>query len=190
MHDLVRFHRVHGSGVVLSEDSSVASRTGDYFSNGIVFSSQPLKPGQKVCLELTQTSEWSGALRIGVTTEDPGKMVASSLPKYLCPDLTEKKGFWAKSLTESLAETGNRLTIYVNREGQMHYFVNSEHKGVMLRDLPVQEVMWAVFDIYGNTTSAKIVKAGKRIGHCVYLSRCGLWVWFMQAGHIYFLFFW
>ena len=159
MHDILQFHRLHGTAVVLSEGGAVATRCGD-FCNGLAFSNQPIKVGQKVCLELTQSAEWSGALRLGVTFHDPSKLNQKDLPRYACPDLTNKEGYWARGLNEKYADTGNHITFYVNGSGQLHYFVNNEHKGMLLNHLPTTKRLWALFDIYGNTSAAKLVHAG------------------------------
>ncbi len=111
------FHSVHGSGITISEDGLVATRSGD-FCNGVTFSAQPIKVGQKVCVELTHTAEWSGALRIGVTSYDPSTCSAKTLPRYVCPDLTNKDGYWARALSENYAETGSRVTFYFNPNGK------------------------------------------------------------------------
>ena len=44
----------------------------------------------------------------------------------------------------------------------MHYFVNKEHKGILLSHLPTNKNLWALFDIYGNTVSATFVPPGKK----------------------------
>ena len=49
-----------------------------------------------------------------------------------------------------------------NYTGQMHYFVNKEHKGILLSHLPTNKNLWALFDIYGNTVSATFVPPGKK----------------------------
>ena len=156
----MHFHQVHGSAIALSDDKLVATRKED-FCNGLVFSSQPIKTGQKICVELTQVCDWSGAIRIGVTSDDPGRLCASDLPRYACPDLTKKAGHWVRALSEKYADSGNRITFYLNSSGQMHYFVNNEHKGVFLSNLPTSTPLWTLFDIYGNTNSAKFVPAGE-----------------------------
>lgn len=157
---IVHFHSIHGTAVVLSEDNLVASRTED-FCNGIAFSAHPIQVNQKVCLELTHSVDWSGAIRIGVTTTNPLVHDPEDLPRYVCPDLTNKDGYWARALSEKYADSGNRITFYINSVGQLHYFVNNEHKGILLNHLPTNQKLWAMFDIYGNTTEAKFVPPGK-----------------------------
>ena len=160
MYDILQFHGCHGRGIILSENGSVATRFND-FCNGICFSAKPIKIGQKVCIELTFNPEWSGAIRIGVTSHDPGKIKVSSLPRYVCPDLTNQEGYWARALNEKYADNGNRITFYVNKSGQLHYFVNKEDKGILLNNLPINKQLWLLFDIYGSTTSAKFIQPGE-----------------------------
>ena len=160
MRDILKFATTHGSGVVLSECGSVATRQQD-FCNGIVFSNKPVKIAQKVCIEIQQSAEWSGAIRLGVTTHDPLSQDCASLPRYACPELTAKPGYWARALNEQYADNGNRITFYVNKDGQMHYFVNNEHKGILLSDLPTDVPTWLMFDIFGTTTAVKFVPAGR-----------------------------
>ena len=52
-------------------------------------------------------SDWSGALRIGVTSVDPVTL-SSNLPKYACPDLVTKQGFWARPVKEELVKNKAR----------------------------------------------------------------------------------
>ena len=160
MHDILCFHRVHGSAIKLSDDRSIATRTSD-FANAIVFSAQPVKIGQKVCVELTQSTEWMGAIRVGVTSHDPVKMSPASLPRYVSPDLTRKEGYWAKELDASYAKTGCQLTFCLTKGGQVVYYVNKHKCGVFLARLPTTAQLWLVLDVYGNTTAVKFVRAGK-----------------------------
>lgn len=50
-----------------------------------------------------------------------------------------------------------RLTFYVNAKGQLHVFINSEHKGAILVGIPVKEQLWIVLDLYGTTVSVKFI---------------------------------
>ena len=54
---------------------------------------------ERVGIRLTELSiRWSGVLRVGFTSHNPDTI--QNLPKYACPDLTGKPGYWAKALAE------------------------------------------------------------------------------------------
>ncbi|KAL4235659.1 hypothetical protein ACF0H5_004054 [Mactra antiquata] len=151
----MKFHTTHGSAITLSESRTVATRSDTNFCNGITFSDQGVKTGQKVCVEISCTQSWSGALRIGFTTHDPSKQ---EVPKYSVPILAKKDGYWIRPISESLASEGALLTFYVNNDGTVQLFVNNEHKGALFVGLPVDKALWVIFDIYGNTKGIKLVK--------------------------------
>ncbi len=44
---------------------------------------------------------------MGVTSVDPASL-EDNLPKYACPDLITKEGFWAKPIKEELAKNKTR----------------------------------------------------------------------------------
>ena len=52
-------------------------------------------------------SDWSGALRLGISNVDPNSL-KTCLPKYACPDLITKDGFWARPIKEELAKEKTR----------------------------------------------------------------------------------
>jgi protein neuralized len=51
-----------------------------------------------------------------VTTVDPASFRDIELPKFACPDLTSKAGFWAKALPER----------YCHQDYIVHFMVNSD----------------------------------------------------------------
>ncbi|XP_048256527.1 uncharacterized protein LOC124147603 isoform X2 [Haliotis rufescens] len=153
----MKFHHVHGKAIVLSDDRKQATRSEAHFCNGLVFGDQAIKVGQKLCVELTCVSSWSGALRIGVTTNDPNKLTQADLPKFAFPDLLKKEGYWGRSVNENLTASGTRVTFYVTTEGHLQVFINNEHKGVYLSRLPTNRTLWLFLDIYGNTKATKFV---------------------------------
>lgn len=157
----MKFHSVHGKSVTLTEAKSVASRSESSFCHGIVFSDQPLKVTQKVSFEVKTTDAWSGGIRIGVTSVDPGKLSSSDLPKYAIPSLSKREGFWVCPVSEEIISSGCKVTLYINNKGQLQFFVNDVYKGACLKGLPIGKSLWLCLDLYGNTKSAKFVKAGK-----------------------------
>lgn len=155
----MKFHSVHGKSVTLTETKSVASRSESSFCHGIVFSDQPLKVTQKVSFEVKTTDAWSGGIRIGVTSVDPGKLSSSDLPKYAIPSLSKREGFWVCPVSEGIISSGCKVTLYMNNKGQLQFFVSDVYKGACLKGLPTGKSLWLCLDLYGNTKSAKFVKA-------------------------------
>ncbi|XP_054721551.1 protein neuralized-like isoform X2 [Uloborus diversus] len=146
----LRFHQVHGDYVKLSKNGTAAWRS-EGFCKGLVFSDRPVMIHERVYIKfLDISSNWSGALRIGFTMNDPMSM-KSKLPKYACPDLTSIHGNWAKAIAERLAKKDSILYYYVDLNGDVHYGIDSEEYGVFFGGVNTSGKLWAVLDIYGNT---------------------------------------
>ena len=91
--------------------------------------------GERVCIRLTELSiRWSGVLRLGFSSHDPSTI--QTLPKYACPDLTGKPGFWAKALAEKYAESNALIHYYFTANGDVHYGINVQLKIVHHLILP------------------------------------------------------
>ncbi|XP_050403283.2 uncharacterized protein LOC126819343 [Patella vulgata] len=155
----MRFHHVCGEAVTISDDSRTAKRSEHCFSHGIVFCNQPIQINEKICVELTCVSMWSGALRLGVTSCDPAELNASDIPKYAFPDLSKKEGYWVAHLNENETCTGTKITAYINSSSQFHIFRNNKHCGVYISQLPTNQNLWLFYDLYGNTNGIRLVPA-------------------------------
>jgi len=84
-------------------------------------------------------------------------MANETLPRYVCPDLTNKPGYWAKALPERFAQQGNILVFFVTRSGDVVFGINGEEKGVFFNGVCTSQPLWALVDIYGNTTAMEFV---------------------------------
>uniref|UniRef100_A0A0A9XBU6 Protein neuralized n=1 Tax=Lygus hesperus TaxID=30085 RepID=A0A0A9XBU6_LYGHE len=150
------FHQVHGDNVRISRDGSLARRA-ESFCKGVVFSARPVKVNERIYLRFAEVSDnWSGVLRFGFTMNDPAAL-RYSLPKYACPDLTNKPGYWAKALVERLCEKDAILYYYVNSAGDVHFGVNGEDKGIFFSGVDTRGQLWAMLDIYGNSTAVEFL---------------------------------
>ncbi|XP_063543601.1 protein neuralized isoform X2 [Cydia strobilella] len=148
------FHSVHGENIRISRDGSVARRV-ESFCKGVAFSARPVRVNEKVCIRFVEISNsWSGVIRFGFTTHDPTTL-SHSLPKYACPDLTNKPGNWAKALGERFCEKDNILYYYVNSAGDVHFGVNGEDKGLFFTGVDTRSPLWALVDVYGNCTAVQ-----------------------------------
>lgn len=110
-----------------------------------------------MCVKFLEVSNnWSGVIRFGFTCNDPSNL-RYSLPKYACPDLTNKPGYWAKALAERFAERDTVLFYYVTATGDVHFGINGEEKGIFFSGVETRGPLWALFDVYGNSTGIELV---------------------------------
>lgn len=126
---------------------------------------------ERVTLKLKrQSSNWNGVIKFGFTSLDPAQFSdennnnKSSLPKYVYPDMTNQRGCWAGSLSENLIKENDIVYFYVTQAGEIHFGINDKYMGLFLDGVeavsPSGNVrsLWAIFDIYGNTTSVELIK--------------------------------
>ncbi|KAL7644083.1 UNVERIFIED_CONTAM: hypothetical protein RMT77_004906 [Armadillidium vulgare] len=145
------FHPVCGDNVRIEGNGRIARRV-ESFCKGISFSNRSVKVGEKVFVKLIEIStNWSGIIRFGFTSEDPAGL-KDSLPKYACPDLTSKPGYWAKALSERFAVEGLVLFYYVTSAGDVHFGINNEERGVFFSGVETKTPLWSIIDVYGNST--------------------------------------
>lgn len=133
------------------------SREGS-FCNALVFSSRAIRPLEPFSIRLQQCTRrgWSGVLRFGYTIHCPDRQRPSSLPKYVCPDMTVKPGNWAKALKESSAHHQDVLTFFFNTKGEVYLSINRGRFSLFFNGVDASKPLWALIDVYGNTTGLKV----------------------------------
>lgn len=158
----LRFHYVHGDNIRVSRDRAIAKRF-ESFNKGVTFSDRPVRPNERVFIKFSEISNnWSGVIRFGFTYNDPvtfndSSTSRNSLPKYACPDLTNRPGFWAKALNERYCERDNILFYYFTSSGDVHFGINGEEKGTFFAIPPPREPLWALVDVYGNCSAIELL---------------------------------
>lgn len=141
--------------VSLSQGARRADRTGVTFRHGLVFSSRPVRPQERVRLrvELCKLT-WHGAMRVGFTNVLP---IARALPSLAIPDLTDLPGHWAAPVPETCCLPGSKLEFWVSNGGTL-YFRNAngrQHK--LLEGVDLSWPLWAMIDVYGQTCSVLLL---------------------------------
>ncbi|XP_067899514.1 E3 ubiquitin-protein ligase NEURL1B isoform X2 [Heterodontus francisci] len=155
-----RFHsQAKGKNVRLDSHFRKAIRKNS-FCNGVTFSNRPVHLYEKVRLRLSVVLHgWSGALRFGFTSHDPSLMSSADIPKYACPDLVTRPGYWAKALPERFALKDNVLAFWVDRHGRVFYNVNDEDPVLFQCGINVSGPLWALIDIYGITQEVQMLES-------------------------------
>ncbi|XP_012988997.2 E3 ubiquitin-protein ligase NEURL1B isoform X1 [Esox lucius] len=153
-----RFHpQAKGKNIRLDGQLRRATRKNS-FCNGITFSQRPVRLYEKVRLRLSSVhTGWSGALRFGFTSLDPSELNSSDIPKYACPDLVTRPGYWAKALPERLAVRDNVLSFWADRHGRVFYSINDGEPILFHCGLSIGCPLWAIIDIYGLTQEVTLL---------------------------------
>ncbi|KAG8266890.1 protein neuralized isoform X2 [Homalodisca vitripennis] len=160
----VLFHQVHGDNIRISRDGVVARRA-ESFCKGVTFTNRPIKISEKVYVKFLDVSNnWSGVIRFGFTCNDPSNL-RHALPKYACPDLTNKAGYWAKALAERFCERDTVLFYYVTHAGDVHFGINGEEKGIFFSGVETRGQLWAMIDVYGNSTAIELLDARHQLNN-------------------------
>ncbi|XP_061412457.1 LOW QUALITY PROTEIN: E3 ubiquitin-protein ligase NEURL1B-like [Lethenteron reissneri] len=155
------FHpRAKGRNVTLDGGRTRATRRHS-FCHGVAFGHRPLRPCERVRLRFTATAPgWSGALRFGFTSRDPGTLDSARIPRYACPDLAARPGYWAKALPESCAGRGSALEFWAEADGRAFYRVDAGEAVPFLRGVDAAGPLWALIDVYGVTQQVTLLETG------------------------------
>ena len=165
MRDVLSFHpTVHGRAVRLATGRTDLIERNDPMSSwsghGLAFSARPVKPGQKICLEVRQT-DWSrlpGTLRVGFTSQDPNTTwTISSLPSFVIPDLTDTGRCWAAPVGG-----GSQINVVLESSATRAVWdVDGSSRGVLVDGMDCSGPLWLVVDLYGPVTGLRLVPTGQ-----------------------------
>lgn len=89
-------------------------------------------------------------------------MSAQDIPKYACPDLVTRPGYWAKALPENLALRDTVLAYWADRHGRVFYSVNDGEPVLFHCGVAVGGPLWALIDVYGITDEVQLL--GRFVG--------------------------
>ncbi|KAL4221121.1 Neuralized-like protein 4 [Mactra antiquata] len=167
-----RFSHCCGKGITLSSNSHTATRNTN-FNHGLIFSSDPLKKDEMFEIRIEKLSnQWSGSLRIGLTsmaisdTSPTSILPGSALelttkPTWIvCGTDVKKSGVTIKeNYAPSLERlsVGNKVGIRRSHDGTMHLYLNGENLGIAASNIPKN--VFAVIDLYGMVESVSVVSS-------------------------------
>ncbi|XP_040573363.1 protein neuralized isoform X2 [Lepeophtheirus salmonis] len=156
----LRFHETRGENIGLFSEGFIAKRV-ESFCKGIVFSQRPVRIGERVVIRLSGlSSQWTGVLRVGFTNVDPSTL--TSLPRYACPDLTTKPGFWAKALSRFATDQA-AVHYFVTHNGNVYIGASGDDLEHFFNGVDAKKPLWAMIDLYGNCTTIELVDIRRQI---------------------------
>jgi hypothetical protein len=159
------FHNKHGSNIRLLENGTVAHRV-DSYNKAVVFTERPINIGSTYKVKLLDKGGgWAGSIRFGMTTESPDEIPVPSGAL----DLYRSSNYWilsASTIHSSGQEkrvdfnlenlrVGQTVGCRVTKEGDLHYYIDDDDKGIGWSGLPTDKPMWGFADVYGLARKIK-----------------------------------
>jgi protein neuralized len=137
------------------------------FCKAVVFTHRPVRVNEKIFIRfIAKADSWSGSIRFGFSAVDP-RSLQGQLPKYACPDLTNRPGYWAKALSEKFADKDSVMYYYVTNGGDVVFGVNGEDKGVFFSGVDTRRQLWGLVDVYGNSNVIELVDPRRSLNNMV-----------------------
>ncbi|XP_056585456.1 E3 ubiquitin-protein ligase NEURL3-like [Triplophysa dalaica] len=155
------FHsNVKGHLITLGEGGRRATRDESSFRHGLVFSERPLQIREKVRLRIERSSSsWQGSLRVGFANVSPENI---SVPPLAIPDLTDCELYAAKVLPDSTCYPGSEIEFWIDRVGSLFTRFSDGTTSFQSTTLNIHWPIWAMIDVYGQTTAVVLLGSKKK----------------------------
>jgi len=160
-----RFHEHHGENIALLDSRRAALRRLS-FEKSVVFSELPLRPFELFLVAIEREERgWSGHLRLGITRIDPNRR----------PSLGEmsqelQTNSWITAISRALVQpcknlatdVGSLVGVYYepsikNNLARLHLVVNGDDLCPPCEEIPIDQPLYAVIDVYACTKQVRIV---------------------------------
>ena len=114
------FHATTGRNVVLNTDKTIAVRLVEEYCNGYVFTSRPMKMGEKFVIQILAIEKaYSGGLTFGMTACDPSEILSDHLPDD-SDLLLDRPEYWVVNKDVcSAPEVGDELSFHMTDDGKL-----------------------------------------------------------------------
>ncbi|CAM4714653.1 unnamed protein product [Leuciscus chuanchicus] len=162
------FHsEVKGPLITLSDGGRRVTRDGSSFCHGLTFSGRQVKRQEKVCLRVEHCVRgWHGALRVGFTHVLPEQ---TTLPPLAIPDLTHSPLFAAAVVPVGICRPGSEIQFWLKKNGCLRIRTSDGRTHTEQTALNAKWPVWAMVDVYGQTTSVMMLGSKKR--RCIFTRR-------------------
>lgn len=157
----ISFHSaVKGRLITLSEDGRQVTRDVSSFCHGLTFSGRQVKIEEKVCLRVEQSvGRWHGALRVGFAHVAPDQ---TTLPPFAIPDLTNSPLYAAVVVPADTCRPGSDIQFWLKKNGCLRVQSSDGRTQSVPTALNVKWPIWAIIDVYGQTTMVTMLGSKKK----------------------------
>nr|XP_055023090.1 E3 ubiquitin-protein ligase NEURL1-like [Misgurnus anguillicaudatus] len=156
------FHsNVNGRLITLSDGGRRATRNESSFRHGLVFSARPVKIQEKLRLRVEScTGNWHGSLRVGFANVLPEE---TTLPPLAVPDLTDSSSLYAAALLpEDKCYPGSEMEFWIDSSARICTQSSDDTTSSKQTALNIHGPIWAMIDIYGQTTAVVLLGSKKK----------------------------
>ncbi|TRY93464.1 hypothetical protein DNTS_020949 [Danionella cerebrum] len=152
----ISFHPlVKGRLITLSEGGRRVTRDKSSFCNGLTFSARPVRREERVCLRIHQSvGHWRGSLRVGFTHVSPEQ---TTLPPLAIPDLTRCPLYAAVVVPDAFCGPDSEIHFWLKRDGRVRVKSSDGRKYSESSALNARCPVWAIIDVYGQTTAVTML---------------------------------
>lgn len=149
-----------GEKITLSHGNCRASRELETFKDGLVFSSRPVKIREKVEFRVERSLlAWVGAVRVGFTNVNPTR---GPLLPLAIPYLTELCGYWAMPVPHEYCLPGTTVSLWMDPTGKLCFKTSTGIFDCQQTDLDLTQPLWAIIDVYGQSTTVCLLRTVRR----------------------------
>ncbi|XP_055024275.2 E3 ubiquitin-protein ligase NEURL3-like [Misgurnus anguillicaudatus] len=156
------FHsNVNGRLITLSDGGRRATRDESSFRHGLVFSARPVQIQEKLRLRVERsTKNLHGSLRVGFANVLPEE---TTLPSMAVPDLTNSSSLYAAAiLHEDTCYPGSETEFWIDRYARLWTRSSDGTKSFQPTALNIHGPIWAMIDIYGQTSAVMLLGSKKK----------------------------
>lgn len=159
----IGIHKVHHPNIILLHNDTIARKKDEKLHHGICFSNRPLEIGEKVYVRIAETCAWwSSSVDFGLTNTDPARN--TEMPMYTLVGIAESKVI--KQL-QILPAINNVICMCINNDATISCSMNDKMQFTeKLTHVSVNDPIWLVIDLFGNTRAIEISAKKPKIMSC------------------------
>lgn len=158
----IGIHEIHHPNIILLHNNTIARRKDDVY-NGICFSNRSLKIGEKIYLRIAETcARSSSSVDFGFTNTDPTKNTEMLKGPLVCIHKTK-----ILEHLQIFPDINNVICMCINNDATISCSINDKIQFTKkFTYLSVQDPIWLVIDLFGNTRAIEISAKKPTIMRC------------------------